>query len=1174
MMAANQLQQPPKKSVTGFVTKLVGDGATYGFINDEIFFSQAIVAAGPASVNDRVFAECEYSAHLPIKWNATSVKIISKGSSNQPQAAGILESDPRKQSRQSLLDQTQTSFNQSPNVAVTYQQHRQQRLQRQNDSNPLDSPASSINNKLDQQPMRLLDQGGSTISASGASAGASAGEQFYGSLNQPPPAPAPFTTQPSQILQPDLQPFQIDTPMGPPKLTYTSQLGSAFVQSPMGPAPFLSQPPPALLPQQQPTPSHHQQHMIQMNNQPNNQHRQQNNHLNKNRSFNNQNNDKNDNRQGNRRYRNDGKFDNQSRDRDNSHNNNRSSRRDGSRDRSHGRGTSGSKRDENNVRPSPPSHNRSTSNVSFERSNKSRKHYEVQNIPKSRIMTNLNAWNMRQRCSSSVHVPSDLKDIIVNQHFRLDIKNTPKPLKFKIEEAKPVSKQDPEDPQSDQKEKSTGADPDVQPEKNDEVQQTDEQRDSTQADESSLKGVEDKKEEKIDQITPPSSKSDTRLNHKYGVKVVLFSLPELDSIYKNVFGQNLDSYASDSRSHPRLDESVNLLCHKSPNGAHSMIGGKFDSALDGFIEGEANEFERHGRQPDLIATCRRVVLEQTGLDLGPCKSWTLISTFIYNNRSDYFSSKASIEYSFIYMPHIWTMTNDILNDDVGKQESMKIDSSEISHEVKSECEHMEVQESEVAESGVNCAPVDQEEDHQNAQPQSEATQSSLLLENLADLKVLDLKAELDKREIKYKPNAKKAELVALLQGVLSAAEGDSAQAKEPASTDEALEEESEVGEATAVEGHQLEEGEVEAGTTPDEDPSSSDGQTAAIQSDSIEELTGKRKADDEADDSDGSKKVCSEESRGLKDRRVELIKEPFVVRARDGQLQLTEVSLYNATQASRYDQFELSVASTIIKESLVQHLSEYIFTTLVEDNRQRNAASQACDSGASSQSSQETNSDTNNNTKSVEEKADTKEYPVNRYINLAVAYFDSAHMGYIHADDLSKLFNNTGLTISKRALISLIGDLEKFNYRTLPDLPHKLAPINIYKFPEQFNRLPGEASQSTESDLASSASRTIEYQGVRYDIEKLIQQAKEAETMQVNLVDRFNHAIENFDKQTNEIHVLEVNQKSLSKAIKTQNDEICDLKREREVIKKKYDNLRKGIKGTISSLSELVKEDK
>lgn len=1139
---SNQQPGSNHRSLTGLVTKLVGDGATYGFINDEIFFPQTNVSGGPAAVGDQVFAECEFSAHLPIKWNATSVKILNKAGQFQANNSG------HDIQQQNMMNQQQ-QFNQSGSVAVTYQQHRQQRQQMLG-NNQQDTSTKQQPQQSSDLTTRLLDHTTGT-------------GDFFGSANN-----KPFPQQQQQQQsESNIQPFQ-DQPMGPANFTYTSQLGSAFVQNQFV-APFINQPPPNMLPQQQ--------HILpsnQMQPQNNNQHRQNQHNKGVGNRFNN-NHDKND-RQNNRRNqnRNNDKFDrSRSGERDGGQGGRSSnSKNNDTRDRSAGRNN---KRDDIPVRPSPPpqSSARSSTSISSDRGSKARRHYEPHNIPKIQIMTNMNAYNMKQRCPSSVHVPSDLKDIIVNRHFRLDIKNTPKPIKFIIEQENkevPVTKQEVNSElKADATNESTGKETEEREAHNTQVHEVSEQKEIKENQDTSQ---EVKKEDKtgsksIEHLTPPSSKSDIKLNHKYGVKVILMSLPDLEGIYRDVFGPNLDSFSSDAKpSHSKFEETISMLCNKGSNNGHSLIGGKFDPVLDGFVEGQKNEFERHERQPDLIATCKRVVLEQTGLDVGRCRSWTLLSTFIYNNKTDYFSSKSSIEYSFIYMPQIWTILKDGIEQNILDREKLSSNETPINtREVAEEAEKSEEQESSI-QTELDANLIKESDNLNNptsATTSSETEAPSINLENVADLKVADLKSELDGRGIKYKNGAKKAELVLLLQQSLQPDQPLEAKLSEESQEDNRDEENPENLERRPDNQIELEEGEVVAESNS---PSERDTQTLA-------ESTNKRKTtDDVTDEESSSKKICPDNpeltstvAATAKEQKVELFTESLLVIAR-GEQQLSLVNLHEATQASRYDQFELSVASNILKESLTQHLSEYILTTLIEDNRQKMSqvgGSSASTGHSSNSSSQETSSDTNNNnsakstfknpTTAAEHKGILKEFPVDRYINLAFSYFDSTHMGYVYFEDLNKLFNNTGLTISKRALVSLLGDSEKFNYRTLPDLSNKVKPTYVYEFPEHFRRLPGSsssASSSENSDLALNG-KTVEYKGVSYDVEQLISQVKDAETMRVSLVDRFNYAIENSDKQAEEIHVLEVSQKSLAKAIKAQNDELCELKKERDSIKKK-----------------------
>lgn len=1103
MSLGNSQQQnnPNHRSLTGFVTKLVGDGAIYGFINDEIFFQQAKVASGPASVGDQVFAECEYSANLPIKWNATSVKIINKVASNDPVVG--------TQQQQHPMSSDQVSFNaQNSNLAYQQQQHRDQGRLVQQQPQHQDQVMAEQQQQQQHAPARLLPDPKSGGEFAFASQDPRVGGRLLpASINSNPQEPPPVH----------------QSPMGPPNFAFTPQMGPAFVQpNQFVPSPFVGQqqqpgqPPAHMLPHQQP------QHLLPHSNTPPSQLH----HANQQTQHNNQrstggrfSNDKGENRQrGNRGNKNQDRNDNnkfndrpRSNDRDGSLNRQSKLSKDNKDTKAIG------KRDDSlPTRPSPPAHQQGPDRVP--KQTMPRRHYDVQNIPKTTILTNVNAYNIRQRCPSSVHVPSDLKEIFVNKHFRLDLRNIPKPLRFTIE-------------------------PPGAPETTCKVDSPDKSVSSKQQDTdlASNMSLDDKTENKSSSgESAISTKTDLKMNHKYGVKLLLISLPSFQDIYQQVFGPKLDSFNPESGTRPiisGLDDVIQLLCSKGSNNGYSLIGGKFDPNLDGFIAGSTNKFERNGRQPDLIATCKRVVKDQIGLDLSSCKSWTLLSTFIYNNKNDYFSPKASIEYSYIYIPHIWTLNSVMSDDRIINQVSV-----------------MEPTEGSKDEKVVTNENKDQDQDSEKPENGLDSEQNIEDLENLSDD---DLKKELSKLNISYQDNNTREELISSLKEYHSnqMVSLEAAPANDtPQPSNDEQEQVKDMGQSS--EEPQLEEGEVisSAGASDNE-----------LEQDDI--VSGKRKLQDDESSSTDPKKPCIN-----KEVKVELITDAFPVRPKDQSLQLSLVSLHETHQPAKYDQFELSVVSNILKETLVQHFSEYIMTAFVEDSKQKkkDSSSPNAATASSSTSSQDATSDTNNNTKStsknntfVDDKTGltcsfTREYPVARYLNLAFTYFDVNHMGYLQFEDISRLFNNTGLTISKRALASLIGDCDKFNYRAFPDLSPKLPPTYVYEYPAQFCELPGSVKTTdvdgdgiSESNITASGETMFEYKGVLYDLEKLIQEARDAEALRVNMVDRFNFAIENSDKQAEEIHVLEVSRNSLAKAIKSQNDEICDLKRERDSFKKK-----------------------
>lgn len=1102
MSLGNQQQNtnpnPNHRTLTGFVTKLVGDGAIYGFINDEIFFQQAKVASGgPASVGDQVFVECEYSANLPIKWNATTVKILNKGSTAP-------SSDPRQ-----TTDQLNVQFNPQQGQNATFPPSRdprqQQHQQLQHDQGP---PTDMSQQQQQPQPTRLLPDPKPGMEFNYASQDPRVGGRLL---------PASITSNQSEQGPPTHQ-----SPMGPPSFApFSSPMGTPFVQpNQFAPTPFLAQQPPG------PPPAHilsHQQaqHLLphgnsQVSQGPHVHHGNQPPQHNNQRS--------NMQPMGGNRFINDNKPEvrvqgnrgrNQNRNENKFNESPRSTDRDGSQSRqnkickdSKDNKVVG-KRDDTPTQRSSSSSSQANQGSSDKNLKQlpTRRHYETINIPKTTILSNINAYNIKQRCPTSVHVPSDLKEVFVNKHFKLDLRNIPKPLQYRIEPTRSSSnKDDPNDSVG-----SKGLD------------------DNTSTTENIDTSVDDKNDTKSlnnEQSVSSSSKTDMRLYNKYGVKLVILSLPDLQTIYQHLFGPNMDSFGLENGIRAQnidLDEVIKLVCGKGSSNGYCLIGGKFDPQLDGFVKGASNRFERNNRQPDLIATCKRVMLDQLGLDMTECQGWTLLSTFIYNNKSDYFSSKASIEYSYIYIPHIWTMKNE----NIARLMSENIISNQ------------------EAEQDVISEDTNKSENKANiTEDPNKVVQDKML--DLSDLSEEDLKKRLDENSIKFEETAEKTQLISLLEDFIKKENNSLVLPSTNASDTKTNKKEvdSNLGAGDASNDTQLEEGEV-----------ISSAGASDCEAELDEPISSKRKAQD--DGISARKKHVPQLQ-----VKVDLMKDAFVIRPKDTKLEITTVPLQETYQPARYDQFELSVVSNILKESLVQHFSEYILTALVEDFKKKKDVGAAATSTPSSTSSQDTNSDSNNNTKSLSGKANesmglSREYPVARYINLAFTYFDANQQGFIQSEDLSKLFNNTGLTISKRALMSLIGEGDKFFYRSLPDLPSKLPPTYVFEFPAQFNELSGLTivrsgnGESKNEESSKESDRMIEYKGATYDLDKLIREARDAEAQRVSMVDRFNFAIENSDKQAEEIHVLEVSRNSLAKAIKSQNDEICELKRERDSMKKK-----------------------
>lgn len=1158
---------PPNRNqrvLTGHVTKTLGDDDSYGFIDEDIFFQQCNVEKGKAKVNDRVYAECQYSETLPFNWTATRVKILKPlnltNSPNNPSSSESFASNNKMSS--SLL-------------------------------NNQDNRDALISNNMITTPMLPVTQSQQQFNAHHHNQISGRHDSSDHPQEGPKQLLAP-TTNPGEFFNPDIrggvtpflgqssdgyQQFQSHDPLmgSGNKLTYTSQPGSAFMTSPF--VPFI---PPAALAPQATAGGHHKS----MNQDQAGSSRSQNQSGFQNKSNQSRWNDRDTDRSADRK----GNGNNSDNRRDKSRmndNNNRGNRgnsgnganrgNSGSRDSNNNKnknstninaninninikggnrnkddrdrridGTKRQVRDDASARLSPaPSAAMSTTSNSSSHGKSTRRRYEPLNVPKAPLMPErLNTFDIKQRYPSSLHIPSDLKEVAINLNFRFDLTSIPKPICYKIE----VSNKQSEDLTD--KQINSQADVSIQS--------------------SSVKA------------SNQTPSQEVKMMHKYGVKVILISVPTMEDIYKRLFGQNMDSFSSD-RNHPsHLSNTISFLCTKSISGGSSLIGAKFDSSLDGFLPGSSSV---QSPRPNLIATCIRCVRDQTGLDLSRCTEWTHLCTFIYNQKNDYFSDSASIEYSYIFMPDVWsllttefqtefgsmktvldTKPEGLVTDKVNEDSSIicdgqtvatagKDDSTLLKEEAPNQAEdsHVSTDESKIdtSDASLNQLPITSDE------------KSQFDPDRLAELKVSDLKAELERRNIKFKHGIKKAELIAKLKESIDSEEVKEKSEEEvkpdvdqPEATnltvkiDETQKETEMKEERTVEEEKAVKEEETAKEETSEKEEGAVEEKTLATtvdeKPDECTESSGvKRKLEESFEQTEkASKKLEIEDP--IIDQPVSLVNGELKVTPK-GLTTLTTIALHQAAVLpQKHDQFEFSVASNIFKDSLVQHFSEYIFTGLVTDRTGESFTPLDSDE-KSFKNPSKLNSDAKQLPSGITSFKDLVDLPIDRYMNIAFTFFDSTHMGYILVDDLSKIFLNSGYSVSKRALQALVGEGEKFNYKSVPDPNWTTA----YKFPKQFSEYSSKEESTQKSIAYDSSNNTVEFNGIYYDVEKLIQRSITSERVRVNMFERFNRAITKADQQSDNIRKLEASQRSLSNALNIQNEEICELKREKEKVRQK-----------------------
>lgn len=187
----------------------------------------------------------------------------------------------------------------------------------------------------------------------------------------------------------------------------------------------------------------------------------------------------------------------------------------------------------------------------------------------------------------------------------------------------------------------------------------------------------------------------------------------------------------------------------------------------------------------MIATAVRTVKDQTGVDLTPCSKWINVGTFVYSRNDSVGDDR---EYSVVFLPDVWSLLDssdvpsdvikeemkdavknesvsssdliacvDALNDqqwqgDVAKNEQVDA-ASELSPNNDSSSSH-------ILSFPTICVPSSSEVPAE--EKPTGVAEKQQFLEHINELKVTELKSQLDERDLKYKSSAKKAELVSIL----------------------------------------------------------------------------------------------------------------------------------------------------------------------------------------------------------------------------------------------------------------------------------------------------------------------------------------------------------------------------------------------------------------------------
>lgn len=384
---------------------------------------------------------------------------------------------------------------------------------------------------------------------------------------------------------------------------------------------------------------------------------------------------------------------------------------------------------------------------------------------------------------------------------------------------------------------------------------------------------------------------------------------------------------------------------------------------------------------------------------------------------------------------------------------------------------------------------------------------------LNELKVTDLRAELEKFGHKPAKNVKKADLVSILAGILKSQQknADVSKADEP-------EEEESIGSVKEEEA-KTEPNEA-AGSVKDEEveeeKNAADECMEAV--DNSAETSGKRKAEDHSSSEQSAKKMKQEESKEeASDRPLEAVQDGQIVAY--GSSSITVLNLHQALSHDKYDHFELQIASELLRESLTQHFCSYILSACYEN---RHLLKEQDDK---------------------KEDLPQKDLPENNYVLLAFSYFDSCHCGYLTVDDLQKLFSCCGVSFSKRTWTYMFGSGDKIKYRNFKE------PSKVYSF-AAIKQLANKQPSSSAGEQEVKTSLYVK-DGSVFDIDKLIAQSESDEKLKAELKDRLKLAEDTIRNLQASLSESNSRRDKAIAANKKQNEEICDYKRDKEKIKHK-----------------------
>ena len=335
-----------------------------------------------------------------------------------------------------------------------------------------------------------------------------------------------------------------------------------------------------------------------------------------------------------------------------------------------------------------------------------------------------------------------------------------------------------------------------------------------------------------------------------------------------------------------------------------------------------------------------------------------------------------------------------------------------------------------------------------------------LLNRILDLKVTELKIELDGRGVKLPRNVKKADLVKLLTEELEK------EIKQELKSSTRVKAEPE----PEAEAEQLQEPEPEASTANPDEKLEQEAKVIA----ETEAATGeKRHAEDSGEEPVAKKhhsdkkeeKASPSEKEKTSDKSV-----PAVIEYK-GDLSFSVLSLHQALNHHKHDHFELSVAAELLREALLKHFALVIASCLKGNQAQLVTPSP---------------------------EVDRRKGKAPTYMQLAFSYIDDRNHGYVLSEDVLQLLSLTGYKISKRSWQSLISGLEKIHYKSLEAPQVMIQPAALVD-PLSSSSSSDHSSLENEAEGNKSSAPVFVKNGVMYDVENLVDQREKYTKAQAEL---------------------------------------------------------------------------